>query len=133
MINKYVIGFVITIAVIISTVQVSLAYSTEQGYRPVSQGWIVENVSLPVDTAKAVNNEDEINPDMETPKLRVGESRRRNFLKLVDVGNAGIDEAAKKAGITKIKYVDIQVQKVYVPLGFIPIFVKETVTKVYGE
>ena len=73
------------------------------------------------------------NKEIDLTKLKKGESTSHNILMLVETGDAGVDEAAKKAGITKIHYVDTKIQKVYIPLGFIPIYVKERKTIVYGE
>ena len=52
---------------------------------------------------------------------------------LIDIGDAGIAEAAKNGDITKILYVDSKVSKIFIPLLFIPIYIKERTTKVYGE
>ena len=84
---------------------------------------------MPVDVAKAENGESNV----DLSKLKVGESTSRNILHIVEVGDASIDEAARKAGITKIHYVDSKTTKVFIPLGFIPILVRETKTLVYGE
>ena len=66
-------------------------------------------------------------------KFKKGEAASHNFFNLIDIGNAGIDAAAKNGNIKKIHYVDTKVGKVYIPLFFIPIYVKETKTVVYGE
>ena len=50
----------------------------------------------------------------------------RNYFHLVEMGDASIHKAAKQASITNIKYVDTKICKVYVPICFIPIAVKET-------
>ena len=92
-------------------------------------GGIFTNVTTPVEATNAVNGE----TDVDLKDLKKGESVARNILYLVETGDASIDEAAKKGGITKIKYVDSKTCKVFIPLGFIPILVKETKTIVYGE
>lgn len=105
------------------------AYSAGRGFKYVDQGGIFTNTATPVDTAKAENGETEIDLN----NLKSGEAIARNILYIVETGDASIDEAARKAGITKIKYVDTKTCKVFIPLGFIPILVKETKTIVYGE
>lgn len=92
------------------------------------QGAIYSGSSFPVDVAKSHDNITE-NPQ----NLKCGEATTNNILGLVETGNRGIQAAAKNGGITKIHYVDTEVKKVYVPLGFIPIYVKQTKTLVYGE
>lgn len=57
---------------------------------------------------------------------KVGVSESVGVLGLVAIGNAGINAAAKEAGITKISHVDVKTMSV---LG---IFSKNT-TYVYGE
>lgn len=99
------------------------------GFKYEDGGYIFTNTSMPVDVSKAENGESNI----DLSKLKVGESTSRNILHIVEVGDASIDEAAKKAGITKIHHVDSKTTKVFIPLGFIPILVRETKTLVYGE
>ena len=91
-------------------------------------GSIYSGSSFPVDVAK---NADDTMPPNEN--LKRGESTTNNILGIVEVGDRGIQKAAKNGGITRIHYVDTQINKVYVPLGFIPIYVKQTKTIVYGE
>ena len=92
-------------------------------------GGIYTNTKIPIDVAKAENGE----TDVDLKNLKSGESVSRNILHLVEVGDASIEEAARKGGIKKIKYVDSKCVKVFIPLGFIPILVRETKTIVYGE
>ncbi len=73
-------------------------------------------------------------PNIENLKnLKRGESKVRNFLNFVEIGNSSIHKAAKNGNITKIYYVDRKIDKVYVPLFFIPFYLKEKKTIVYGE
>lgn len=102
------------------------AYSGKWTYE--DGGGIFTNTVVPIDAAKAENTE-----NINLSELKKGESVTRNILYLVESGNAGIERAAKKGGITKIKYIDSQTRKVFIPFGFIPILVKETKTIVYGE
>lgn len=66
-------------------------------------------------------------------KLKKGESTARNYLSIIEKGDASIHTAAKNGQIRKILYVDKKVDKIYVPLFFIPFYVKEIKTTVYGE
>jgi hypothetical protein len=114
---------------VFSSVLQSDAYSAGRGFKYIDQGGIYTNTVTPVDVAKAENGETEV----DLSNLKSGESVARNILYIVETGDASIDEAARKGGITKIKYVDSKTCKVFIPLGFIPILVRETRTIVYGE
>ena len=100
------------------------------GYQYIDYGGIYTNTITPVDTAKTDNMN---NTNVDLYDLKCGEASSRNILGLVDIGDAGIEEAAKNGGITKIMYVDTKVSKIFIPLLFIPIYIKERTTKVYGE
>ena len=47
-------------------------------------------------------------------KLKKGSASTTNILWFVEVGDAGIDEAAKKAGITKISHIDVNEKSVLI-------------------
>lgn len=98
------------------------------GYKFQDTALIYTNTQFP---ASASMNTQE--PAEKYAHLRRGESTVINVLGFVEKGNAGINKAAKNANITKIHYVDTQVSKIYVPLGFIPLSVEEIKTIVYGE
>ena len=91
------------------------------------QGVIYTGSIFPVDVAK--DTDDKIMP---IEGLKSGEALTHNILGIIETGNRGIQAAAKNGGITKILF-DTKVNKVYIPLGFIPIYVKETKTIVYGK
>ena len=93
-------------------------------------GVFYSNTTFPQSVVK--KNENTTLPD-DLSKFKKGEAASHNFFNLIDIGNAGIDAAAKNGNIKKIHYVDTKVGKVYIPLFFIPIYVKETKTVVYGE
>lgn len=95
-------------------------------------GGIYTNTTFPVDTAQ-VQTEEGNGKDVDLTKLRKGEAKSTNILLLVDIGDSGIDAAMKNGGITKPLYVDTEIHKLFIPLVFIPIYVKETKTMVYGE
>lgn len=80
----------------------------------------------------AANSIDTININ-DLIELKKGESTATNILGLIETGNASIEAAAKNGNITKIHYVDTKIEKVYIPLLFIPIYAKEVTTIVYGE
>ena len=65
--------------------------------------------------------------------LKSGTSSRTNILGLVEIGNAGIYKAIKNGNIKKIHFVEYNIEKVYIPLVFIPIYFNTYVTTVYGE
>jgi len=58
--------------------------------------------------------------------LKKGTSNSINVLGLVEIGDAGIEEAAKHGNITKIQFVDAKREKLYV-------FYEKLTTVVYGE
>lgn len=93
------------------------------------KGAIFSGSTFPQSTANAVNLPKEQN----LQKLKTGYAAKTNFFGLVEIGDSGIDKAAKQANITQIHYVDTTVSKVYIPLLFIPIYAKTTRTTVYGE
>lgn len=95
-------------------------------------GGIYSNTTFPVDTAQ-VQAEEGNGKEVDLTKLRKGEAKSTNILMLVDVGDAGVESAMKNGGITKPLYVDTEIHKLFIPLVFIPIYVKETKTIVYGE
>ena len=95
-------------------------------------GGIYTNTTFPVDTAQ-VQAEEGNGKDVDLSKLRKGVSKSTNILLLVDVGDSGIETAMKNGGITRPLYVDTEIHKLFIPLVFIPIYVKETKTIVYGE
>lgn len=109
------------------------------GYRYSAGGGFYSNVTIPVSVAKDVNNTEKdnifnvANTNVNKENLKVGCATRVNILRLVEIGNAGIMAAAKNGGIKKIHYVEVKHTQVYIPLGFIPIYVNGNETKVYGE
>jgi len=92
------------------------------------QGGIYSGSSFPIDVARDVDNN---MPPIEG--LKYGEASTSNILGIIETGDRGVQKAAQNGGITRIHYVDTKVSKVYIPLGFIPIYVKQTTTMVYGE
>lgn len=59
-------------------------------------------------------------------KLKSGKSESINVLFFVEVGDAGIEKAAKAGGISKISFIDINETTVF-------IFFRKITTTVYGE
>lgn len=101
-------------------------------YDFLDQGYFFTNASFPQSASNSLDDSNDISiKDFEN--LKKGVSATRNFFNLVAVGDASIHKAAKEANITNIKYVDIKVSKVYIPIGCIPIAAKEVKTIVYGE
>ena len=100
------------------------------GYRYYDAGSIYAGTTFPQSVGRDINCSAK---PVDIHKLKRGESASRNILKLIEVGDASISEAARNGRIKKIHYVDTQVSKVYIPLLFLPIYAKETRTIVYGE
>ena len=98
------------------------------GYKYFDAGGLYTGTTMPQSVSK---NFDKSNADLTT--LRRGESSARNILQLFEIGDASVNQAAKNGRITKVHFVDTQISKVYIPLGFIPIYAKEIKTVVYGE
>ena len=63
-------------------------------------------------------------PDLSA--LKKGSASTTNVLFVVEVGDASIDEAAKKAGIKKISYIDMNEKTIF-------IFWRQLTVNVYGE
>lgn len=59
-------------------------------------------------------------------KLKSGTSELINVLYFVEIGDAGIEKAAKNAGIKKISFIDINEKTIF-------IFFRKITTTVYGE
>lgn len=94
-------------------------------------GAIYSNSSFPQSVAKAINNDDKV---IDISKLKRGEAKSRNWFGLVEKGSSGINEAMKDGNITKVYFVDSKVDKVNVPyIFFLPIYIKQKTTIVYGE
>ncbi|DAA84911.1 TPA: hypothetical protein CPT87_07220 [Candidatus Gastranaerophilales bacterium HUM_5] len=95
----------------------------------IDHGLIYSGSKFPQSVGKSTN----ITPPKNLSELRCGISTASNILGLVETGDASIEAAAKNGGITNIHYVDTKIGKVYIPLLFIPVYVKETKTLVYGD
>jgi len=98
-----------------------------------SHALLYQNIIIPFDVAKNVNFNQSANLDTEKINLKKGTSSRTNVLGLVECGDAGILKAAKDGKITKIHYVEVNKEKLFIPLGFIPIYFDRYITNVYGE
>ena len=83
-----------------------------------AEGLFYTNATYPV-TATGVEVKD-------LARLKKGSASTTNVLWIVEVGNAGIDEAAKNGAIKKISYVDVNEKTVL-------IFWRQLTVNVYGE
>lgn len=92
-------------------------------------GLIYSGSKFPQSVAKAINT----TPPKNLSELRCGVATTTNILGLIETGDASIEAAARNSGIKNIQYVDTKIGKIYIPLLFIPIYVKETKTIVYGN
>jgi hypothetical protein len=122
----------ILLGLILCSIQPTKAELGIGGYTFTDEGFIFTRASYPVSVANSLDGNNDIDLN-ELKNLKKGETSSRNFFHLVEVGNAGINRAAKKGGITNIKYVDTRTSKIYIPFFFIPIAARETRTIVYGE
>lgn len=95
-----------------------------------SHGVIYSGSKYPQSVA---NNGQSTKLETDLSQLKQGKATARSFFGLVEVGNASIDKATKNAGITKIHYIDTNIQKVYIPYFIIPISARQRTTIVYGE
>lgn len=116
------------------------AHAVGWGYRYIDGAGIYSDVVLPLDASKAVNLENTDNDfvpvsniDKSKTEFKKGTSSRTNVLGLVEWGDAGIYKAAKDGKIKKIYYVEVNREKLYVPMGFIPVYFNRFITTVYGE
>ena len=80
-------------------------------------GWLYTNSTYPVEATGV---------DANARVEKVGTSISKNYVGLVEVGDAGIEEATRNAGITKIHHVDAHVKSYF-------IFFSKLTVKVYGE
>lgn len=122
--KKIILG--ICFCILLYTIQAEASW----GYKYFDAGGLYAGTTFPQSVGKDINS---LAKPVDIYKLKRGESASRNILKLIEVGDASISEAARNGRIKKIHYVDTQVSKVYIPLLFLPIYAKETKTIVYGE
>lgn len=83
-----------------------------------ASGLFYTNATYPV-TATGLSNQD-------LYRLKQGSSTTKNILFLVETGDASIDKAAKRAGITKISHIDVHEYSIF-------IFYRKLTVTVYGE
>lgn len=93
----------------------------------INQGEVYSKSAFPlcVETDINYSSEDLINIDK-------GSSAARNYMKFVEVGNGGIHHAMKKGNLKKATLVTTRIHKINIPIGYLPIYYKETKTVVYG-
>ena len=82
-------------------------------------GLFYTNANYPVAATGATSPDD-------LTELKKGKSSALNVLGIVEVGDAGINKAAKESNIKKINFIDINEKSVF-------IFFKKITTTVYGE
>jgi len=58
--------------------------------------------------------------------LKKGTAQTTNILYLIELGDAGIKEAAQSAGIKQVHFIDVYEKSIFV-------FFKKTIVNVYGE
>lgn len=111
-------------------------FGTGGGYTYFDGGNIYTNTTVPSSIAKSAGLNDTFISSKEKVNLsdlKVGVSVTTNILGLIQIGDAGIMAAIKNGDITKVHYIETKRTKIYIPLGFIPIYVAGIETRVYGE
>lgn len=117
------------------------------GYKYINGGGIYSDVNMPYITGKSINLYEEKNvkgkivpvsakaknEKLSIETLKRGTSQRTNYMFVVEVGDAGILKAAQNGGISKIHFIEVTKEKLYVPLVFIPVYFDRFITTVYGE
>ena len=116
------------LCILLNTAQAEASWGS--GYKYYDAGGLYAGTSFPQSVEKDINSSTK---PVDIHTLKKGESASRNILKLIEIGDSSITEAARNGRIKKIHYVDTQINKVYIPLLFLPIYAKETKTIVYGE
>lgn len=103
----YIFNFLSVLCIIIFVSNNAFAYSinSSQYY---NKGFIYSNSSFP----KSVAKQNPCNKDLST--LKNGTSISRSYFSLVEVDNAGIEEAAQNAGIKKISHIDVNEKSIFI-------------------
>ena len=86
-------------------------------------GIIYSNTTFPQSSA---SRNDNTSSNIDISKLKKGEASMHNIFSLIELGDAGIDTAAKNADIKKISYIDVNERMVF-------IFWRKVTVNVYGE
>lgn len=115
------------------------SFAEGYGYKYIDNGYIYTKATMPCSVGKVQNNlnqsgiVDISNKKVDLSNLKKGISSKSNILGIVELGDGGIMAAARNGNIEKIHYVETKKTKVFIPLGFIPIYVDTLETSVYGE
>ena len=99
----------------------------QMGHLGINQGEIYSRSAFPLGVETDINHSSEDLTD-----LYKGTSVARNYMKFVEVGNAGIHQAMKKRKLNKASIVTTRIHKINIPISYLPIYFKETKTVVYG-
>lgn len=110
-------------------------FGINKSYSYFDGGNIYTNTIMPFSVAKSANfNNLFVHGDeKQLSNLKVGISTTNNIFGLIQIGDGGIMAAIKNGGISQIYYIETKKTKIYLPLGFIPIYVAGMETRVYGE
>lgn len=102
-----------------------------EGYSPSDTGYIYTNTVIPLATSK--ENNDVKNTIPVSKKMKSGESKSINVFGLVEWGDASVNKAVANGQLTKISHVDSKIERLFVPMGILPVYFKILRTTVYGE
>ena len=120
----------IILTLLITTLDVRAAMKMggfQLGHLGINQGEIYSRSAFPLCVETDINHSSEDLTD-----LHKGTSAARNYMKFVEVGNSGIHQAMKRGKLNKASVVTTRVHKINIPIGYLPIYYKETKTVVYG-
>ena len=98
------------------------------GITGINQGNLYSKSEFPLCVSNAINTS-----DTDLTKIKSGTSVLRNYLKLIEIGDAGINNAIKNGELNNVAFVTTRVHKISIPLGHLPLYYKETRTFVYGN
>jgi len=98
-----------------------------------SNGTFYTETTLPQSLPTAQYNKGAKPETIDIKTSKNSTSWKLNVLGLVDIGNAGIYEAARKGRMKTIYYVDLKKERVWIPVGWIPVCFNRYITTVYGE
>lgn len=101
---------------LVGLMALGLTFMTQQQSQ--AMGLFYTNATYPVAVTGAKPND--------LNALKKGSASTTNILFCVELGDAGVDEIAKKAGIKKITYIDVNEKSVF-------IFWRSLTVNVYGE
>lgn len=93
----------------------------------VDQGEVYSKSAFPLCVETDINYSSE-----DLTNLHQGSSTSRNFFTFVEVGDGGIHRAMLNGKLNKASFVSTKVHKINIPIGYLPLYYRETKTIVHG-